>query len=96
MNDLLETTTHGGRQGAAADPTTRPLHVIALDIRINWPKVNYAAVPYLEAMEELNSIKDNYYLDTARSIVAYFLSNAHGWRGNHARRIKAELKGMMQ
>jgi hypothetical protein len=45
-------------------------------------------------METLNSIHDNYYFDSAHSIVLYFLSNAQGWRGEDARRIKAELKQM--
>jgi hypothetical protein len=77
-----------------SDNNTRPLHVIARDIRANWPNVNYAAVPYLQAMHSLESINDRYYEDDAKSIVLYFLSNATTWRGADARRIKAELKGM--
>lgn len=73
----------------------RPLHEIAKDIRANWPKVNYAAEPYLEAMGALNKVTDNYYEDSAREIVLYFLNNARYWRGEHARRIKAELTGML-
>ena len=72
----------------------RPLHEIAREIRSDWKKVNYAAVPYLEAMGTLDQIEDNYYLDSGRSIVLYFLSNASSWRGDVARRIKKELKGM--
>ena len=74
----------------------RPLHNIALDIYELWPKVNYAAQPYLDAMVTLNSISDMYGCDTGRSIVAYFLSNATSWRGEDARRIKAELKAMQK
>lgn len=73
----------------------RPLFEIASDIRGDWKKVSPYADPYLEAMEELNSINDNYYLDSARSVVLYFLSNASGWRGETAKRIKAELKRMV-
>lgn len=73
----------------------RPLSVIARDIRAHWPKVNYAAVPYLDAMSELDSIKDNYYADSGESVVLYFLANANSWRGEDARRIKAELKSML-
>jgi len=29
---------------------SRPLHAIARDIRADWKPVNYAAVPYLDAM----------------------------------------------
>ena len=73
----------------------RPLYTIAAEIRSDWKKVNYAAVPYLEAMQQLNSIEDNFILDSARSIVRYFLSNATTWRGEKAREIKAELKAMV-
>lgn len=74
--------------------TQRPIYTIAADIRAHWPRVNYAAAPYLDAMQSLNRITDNYYLDPGRSIVAYFLGNATTWRGEDARRIKAELKAL--
>ena len=73
----------------------RSLHTIAEDIRQNWKKVSMYAEPYLEAMEQLDRITDNYYLDSAESVVLYFLSNASGWRGQKAREIKAELKSML-
>lgn len=72
----------------------RPLYIIANEIRRDWRNVNYAAKPYLEAMSSLNGIRDNYYHDTAKSVVLYFLANAGSWRGDVARRIKAELKEM--
>jgi hypothetical protein len=74
------------------DNTPRPLHVIARDIRANWARPYFGAVPYLEALSGLEKISDNYGYDSGRSIVAYFLSNAATWRGAEARRIKAELK----
>lgn len=75
---------------------TRPLYEIADEINAKWgSKVNYAAVPYLDAMRELGNVNDMYYLDTGKSIVLYFLANATSWRGEDARRIKAELKGMI-
>lgn len=74
--------------------STRPLYVIAQDIRSNWPKVNYAAVPYLDAMATLETIEQNYYFDSGRSVVLYFLANAGSWRGDVAREIKKELKAM--
>lgn len=76
-NDLLE---------------TRPIWKIADEIKVKWKKVNYAAAPYLEAMEQLGSVSDNFYLDSGQEIVARFLGNANGWRGDDARRIKAELR----
>nr|QMP83059.1 MAG: hypothetical protein [Caudoviricetes sp.] len=72
----------------------RKLYQIAADIRTNWKNVSPYAAPYLDAMSELESIHDNYYLDSARSVVLYFLSNASGFRGPDAKRIKAELKEM--
>lgn len=73
----------------------RNLKVIAAEIKSDWKNVSPYAKGYLEAMETLNNVKDNYYLDSGHSIVAYFLANAGGWRGETARRIKAELKGML-
>lgn len=73
---------------------SRPLYVIAEDIRKHWPKVYFGAVPYLQAMRGLDRITDNYGCDDARGIVLYFLSNATSWRGDDARRIKAELKNL--
>ena len=70
----------------------RSLDVIAKEIRIDWRKPYFGAVPYLQAMGELSSIDDKYGYDSARTVVRYFLSNASQWRGDNARRIKAELK----
>ena len=74
---------------------TRPIYAIAKDIRSNWIKVNYAAKPYLEAMEELTNISDMFMHDTAQRVVRYFLSNASSFRGEDAKRIKLELKAML-
>ena len=73
----------------------RPLHIIAREISADWKKPYFGAVPYLDAMRTLNSIRGEYYNDSAQSIVAYFLANAGTWRGDNARRIKAELKAML-
>jgi hypothetical protein len=73
----------------------RTLNQIAKEIRMNWTKVNYGAEPYLSAMSSLNSIHDKYYMDDAKSIVLYFLSNAGTWKGDKAKEIKAELKQML-
>ena len=73
---------------------TRPISTIAREIAREWKNVNFAAKPYLEAMFQLDSIGDKYYLDDARSIVLYFLSNASSFRGDAARRLKAELKAL--
>lgn len=80
----------------AAPAGPRALHEIARDIKRNWPKVNYAAQPYLDALHQLDSVDDMYYQDPARHIVNYFLSNAGTWRGPEAKRIKDELKAMVR
>ena len=74
--------------------TPRPIATIAAEIRKDWTKVYFGAVPYLDAMFSLDKITHNYYADSGRSVVLYFLSNATSWRGETARRIKAELKAM--
>lgn len=77
--------------------THRPLYDIADEIRRDWgSKVNYAAKPYLDAMRTLDAVTDTYGLDGAASIVIYFLSNATTWRGETAKRVKAELKAMIR
>ena len=74
---------------------TRSISTIARDIRNDWTKPNFAAVPYLDAMRHINAIDDLYYCDRADSVVRYFLANATAWRGDTARAIKAELKAML-
>jgi hypothetical protein len=74
----------------------RSLNTIAREIRSDWAKVNFGALPYLDAMETLDSIDDMYYMDSAKSIVRYFLSNANTWRGEVAKRVKLELKAMVK
>ena len=72
----------------------REIYIIAKEVIRDWQNVNFAARPYLNAMQALGDINDSYGLDSARSIVLYFLSNAGTWRGETAKRIKAELKEM--
>lgn len=87
---------------ATTKTPARPLYEIAREIRQNWKKsvsgtdLNFAAKPYLEAMETLNSINDNYICDSGKSIVAYFLGNATTWKGEKAREIKKELNAMLK
>lgn len=79
------------------EPTKpRLLMHIALDVRKHWPTIHYAAKPYLDAMACMTTINDTYGADDARSIVNYFLSNAKSFRGEDARRIKAELNAMLK
>jgi len=75
-------------------PETRRIRDIAVEIRQDWTKVNFAAKPYLSAMACLSEISDDYGCDSGKSIVLYFLANASSWRGDVARRIKKELKSL--
>lgn len=101
MSDIVAITTDGKAvscdtiEQAASVATSRPLHEIAYEITRTWHKVNFAAAPYLHAMFELHTMRDKYGCDSADSIVRYFLSNAKAWRGDDARRIKAELNSML-
>ena len=75
----------------------RPLHIIANEIRKDWgTKIYFGAKPYLTAMSGLHKITDNYGVDSAKSIVNYFLCNASTWRGEKAREIKKELRAMVK
>jgi len=75
---------------------SRPIYEIARDVQSEWKPVNYAAKPYLSAMFDLDKITEYYGHDSAKSVVTYFLSNATGWRGETAKRIKAELKALLK
>lgn len=75
---------------------TRHIYEIATDIKNDWKKVSFAARPYLDAMLTLDKITDSYMYDSARSILTYFLCNATSWRGEVAKRIKAEIRQIMK
>jgi hypothetical protein len=74
---------------------TRKISDIAEEIRANWANVYFGAEPYLDAMGALDTIQDSFFLDSGDSIVRYFLANASSWRGDVARRVKAELRGLI-
>jgi hypothetical protein len=76
--------------------TNRPLYEIAREIRADWKNLSPYAKPYVEAMADLYDINDKYFFDSAKDIVNRFLCNASGWRGEVAKRVKAELKGMVK
>lgn len=71
--------------------STATISEIAMHIEANWPKVSFAAEPYLDAMKSLDKISDNFYADSGYSIVGYFLSNAAGFKGEVAKAVKLEL-----
>jgi len=74
----------------------RKLKEIAKEIDDNWERPYFGAVPYINAMHMVSDIADEYGQDNGEYIVRYFLGNAQTWRGDVARRIKAELNGMLK
>lgn len=75
----------------------RTISEIAKDIQSTWAKPNFGAVPYLEAMLQIHGGPETmYYAESGRSIVSYFLCNAGTFRGEDAKRLKAELKAMVE
>jgi len=75
----------------------RPINEVAQDIWAEWEKVNYAALPYLQAMLELDKPSDTFGpgRESGTMIVTYFLNNASSFRGPRAKELKAELKQLI-
>ena len=67
-------------------------HAIAKD----WQNISPYAKDYLNAMKEIRNVNDNYYADSAKSVILYFLANAGSYRGDSARTYKALLKEMIK
>lgn len=83
------------------EQTARPLYEVAAEVRKDWrkdgkPNVWFGAVPYLEAMGYLDKMTDSFGADPATDVVMYFLNNAKTWRGETAKRVKAELNAMLK
>ena len=76
--------------------TKLSLKEITQIIRQDWNPVYFAAEPYLDAMERLDSVNDNVGYDSGSEIIAYFLENAKQWKGMTAREVKAYLKNLIK
>jgi hypothetical protein len=76
---------------------TRLLKEIAKEIQTEISEKSYYiyAQDYIEALLQLEQIDDQYYADSAVSIVNYLLANLQSWKGDKARAIKAELKTIL-
>jgi len=73
----------------------RQVNTIAFDIKKHWKKPYFGAIPYLEAMTHLHTVNDMYMYDDGKSIVRYFLANSSTFRGEEAKRLKLELKSLL-
>ena len=76
----------------------RTFSEVAREIRAKWSKPYFGAVPYLDALEQVNSSDKNapYMFEQVKDIVPYLLCNMTTFRGADARRLKAELKEMIK
>lgn len=74
----------------------RQLREIASEIEADWRKItNAGAQEALRQMKQMGDISTPYGADSAgHSVVGSFLTNAIGWHGEVARRIKKELRTM--
>jgi hypothetical protein len=97
LSDALGVPVHYGDK---PELSHRPLHQIAREINDDWrvqgKGVSPYARPYLDALHTLESIDENYYQDSADSVVRYFLANASTWKGEKARAIKKELNSLLK
>lgn len=84
---MSDTTTE------ATEP--RKVRDIAAEIAEKWPNPYFGAVPYIDAMKEFDTPQDTFITESGESQIRRFLVNAKTWRGEDARRIKAELKAMV-
>lgn len=96
--------THAGIQSVGSetanfvkpvDYSKMSISELAAIIRKDWKTqgkgIYFGAKPYLDALDCMQTVSDSYGLDSGRSMVAYFLSNAATWKGETAKAIKKEL-----
>lgn len=80
-------------------PLERPLYEVTREIirdhQLQGKGLYFGAVPYVEAMKSLDKLEDHFFEDSGRDIVIYALSNLATWRGETARRVKAELNAAL-
>jgi hypothetical protein len=68
----------------------RVIREIAADIRQQWKKPYFGAIPYLEALLCLES-RGSFGLDSSDEIILRFLANSSAFRGEEAKKLKYEL-----
>lgn len=69
---------------------------IAKIIKQDWNPVYFTAVPYLDAMEQIESIGRSIGYDRNSEIVLNFLNNSKQWKGETAREVKAYLRELIK
>ena len=74
----------------------RQIYQIAEDIVKDWKNPHYSAMPYLVVMRRIRTPEEQYMRETGRSIVEYFLENSKSYTGPSAKKLKQELKDLLQ
>jgi len=77
----------------------RSLSEITEEIRKDWKKPYFGAVPYITTLADFDALEDRPYgpsCESGKEIILYFLSNASTWKGEVARRVKTELRAMLK
>jgi len=74
----------------------RPLSSIAAEIIADWTAYRDHAQPYIDALSKLHRATDRWRLGTGSNAIQGFLINAQTWRGEVARRVKAELRAILK
>ena len=74
--------------------TQRSVREIAFEISKVWKNPYFGAVPYIQALKNIDD-SGRYGFDSQSSLINYFLANAATFRGEDAKRIKAELKKLV-
>lgn len=59
-------------------------------------KISPRALPYLEAMANLDNLNEMYGADSASDVITYFLANSEEWKGETARAVKKALEKMLK
>lgn len=80
----------------AATTGPRKISDIAAEIRRTWAKPYYGALPFIDAMQEIDAPGDMFFEERGSDLVRRFLANARTWCGEDARRIKAELNALVE
>ena len=74
----------------------RPLREIAAEITADWTAYHDHAQPYIDALSKMHNATDRFGLGTGSNAIQGFLINAQTWRGEVARRVKAELRAILK
>jgi hypothetical protein len=62
---------------------------------VSWQSKFYTAVPYINALRYTDKLTDAVGCEDAKTQVLYMLGNLQTYRGETAKRIKSELKSML-